>query len=136
MGWRQQAKAQRARDRKKAIAAYRQGIAEGWIKKPAKKGRPAKNPAATFYRFSLLNGRKGGGGTYQNIHTAREAAQAHANQRGESVLIESAKGGRAWKRYGTVQPKTQKNPRSIRAKKIEIVRNARGQAVKLRIYRA
>lgn len=47
MGWRQAAKSERARLRKKAIAAYKQGIAEGWIKRPMKKTakRKKKNPA-------------------------------------------------------------------------------------------
>jgi hypothetical protein len=67
-------------------------------------GPKKKNPPATFYRFS------GGGGTYQNIHTARPAAQAHADATGQSVTIQSAKGGSAWKHYGIVKPKRQANP--------------------------
>lgn len=85
---------------------------------------------ATFYRFS-------GGGTFQNYHTAKLYAQQHANDTGRSVVIEYAKGGKAWKKYRTI-PAKRKNPGVsirgwVKAKAVKIVRNKRGQAVSVKI---
>lgn len=82
----------------------------------------------TFFRFS------GSGGTFQGYHNVKKYAQQHADDTGREVVIESAKGGRAWKRYSTVKPKAVKNPFPVG--RLVTVKARRLRNGRVEIYRA